>query len=62
MVVVSGIGEWGIAMVLTKRHVRPMCRQELEGDESCGWSTSKSDVDSESSGIHDAGGQTVSAN
>ena len=32
------------------------------GDESRGWSTtSKPDVDSESSGIHDAGGQAVSA-
>ncbi len=33
------------------------------GDESCGSSTlSKSDDDSESSGTHEAGGQTVSHN
>ena len=31
-------------------------------DESVGWSTSKSDVEPESIGIHDAGGQAVSDN
>ena len=30
--------------------------------ESCGWSTSKSGVESESTGVHDAGGQAVSDN
>ena len=47
-------------MIRTKTHIRPMRRQEFQGMKRVGRLHFQSGVDSESNGIHDAGGQAVS--
>ena len=47
-------------MIRTKTHIRPMRRQELQGMKRVGRLQFQSEVDSESNGVHDAGGQAVS--